>query len=183
MSEMNVHDAGHFEIERRFLVDRLPEGLDALPRNELLQGYVAFAFESADGTEVRLRSDGSGYVETLKRGSGAVRWEQEREISKAEFEERWLQVGERFVAKTRYQLPGGIELDVFGGRFEGLIIAEVEFPDEAAARAFLPPPWFRSEVTDDLRYTHRACSSTACPVANHDRDILFLANLCTASPM
>ncbi|MGE0059553.1 MAG: adenylate cyclase [Dehalococcoidia bacterium] len=147
-------DPGHLEIERRFLVEAPPEDAASYPHAELLQGYVSFYFESADGTEVRLRSEGSSFVETLKRGSGGVRWESEREIDRAEFEARWPQVGDRFVSKTRYRLPGGIELDVFHGRFEGLACAEVEFPDEAASRAFEPPPWFGREITDDVRYTH-----------------------------
>ncbi len=147
-------DGGHFEVERRFLVDALPRDIETYPHRELLQGYVTFYFEADDGTEVRLRRDGSSFVETLKRGSGGVRWESEREIDRAEFEARWPQVGDRFVSKTRYVLPGGIELDVFHGRFEGLLCAEVEFPDETASGAFAPPAWFGREITDDVRYTH-----------------------------
>lgn len=147
-------DGGHFEVERRFLIEVMPANLDTFPHAELLQGYVTFYFEADDGTEVRLRSDGVSYVETLKRGSGGVRWESERGIDRAEFEARWAQVGDRFVSKTRYRLPGGIELDVFHGRFEGLVCAEVEFFDEAASLAFEPPAWFGREITDDVRYSH-----------------------------
>jgi CYTH domain-containing protein len=146
----------HFEVERRFLIDRLPDGIETYPHRELLQGYVTFYFEAADGTEVRLRSDGSTYIETLKRGSGGVRWESERDLTKEEFDERWRQVGDRSVAKTRYELPGGIELDIFHGRFEGLAIAEIEFADEAASTDFTPPHWFGREITENYRYTHQS---------------------------
>ena len=35
-----------------------------------------------------------------------------------------------------------IELDIFLGEYEGLKLAEVEFPSEEAALAFVPPEWF-----------------------------------------
>ena len=40
-----------------------------------------------------------------------------------------------------------IELDIFLGEYEGLKLAEVEFPSEEAALAFVPPEWFGREVT------------------------------------
>ena len=45
-----------------------------------------------------------------------------------------------------------IELDVFEPPFAPLVIAEVEFPDEEMANAFLPPDWFLNDVTYDKRY-------------------------------
>ncbi len=40
-----------------------------------------------------------------------------------------------------------IEMDVFEGAYEGLILAEVEFPTKEAALAFTPPSWFGRDVT------------------------------------
>ena len=48
-----------------------------------------------------------------------------------------------------------IELDLFEGSLEGLIIAEVEFPTVKASRSFAPPAWFGREVTRDARYKNR----------------------------
>lgn len=45
-----------------------------------------------------------------------------------------------------------IELDVFAAPFEGLIIAEVEFPSIETANAFVPPAWFEKDVTNDPSY-------------------------------
>lgn len=45
-----------------------------------------------------------------------------------------------------------IELDVFNAPFEGLIIAEVEFPSIEKANAFIPPAWFEEDVTNDPAY-------------------------------
>jgi CYTH domain-containing protein len=35
------------------------------------------------------------------------------------------------------------------------MLVEVEFPSEAAARAFVPPDWFGEDVTGDRRYRNR----------------------------
>lgn len=45
-----------FEIERKFMVDKLPESIDKFPSKEILQGYLAI---TRDGTEVRIRKRGS----------------------------------------------------------------------------------------------------------------------------
>ena len=45
-----------------------------------------------------------------------------------------------------------IELDLFDAPFQNLVIAEVEFPSEEMANAFLPPDWFERDVTFDERY-------------------------------
>ena len=38
---------------------------------------------------------------------------------------------------------------------DGLLTAEIEFPSEAAARAFSPPPWLGEEVTGDATYANQ----------------------------
>lgn len=45
-----------------------------------------------------------------------------------------------------------VELDLFAAPFDGLIIAEVEFPSLEAADAFVPPAWFDEDVTSDPAY-------------------------------
>ena len=48
--------------------------------------------------------------------------------------------------------PLTIELDVFGGHYDGLILAEVEFASEEEAKAFNPPAWFGEDVTFSGEY-------------------------------
>ena len=66
------------------------------------------------------------------------------------------------ITKDRYVIPleNGlcIELDFFSGYLSGLILAEVEFPDEAAANAFLPPHWFGEDVTYSSEYHNSTLS-------------------------
>lgn len=57
-------------------------------------------------------------------------------------------------------LPDGktVELDVFSGDFEGVVVAEIEFPTKEAADAFVMPKRFRKEVTFDPRYINAEMS-------------------------
>ena len=48
--------------------------------------------------------------------------------------------------------PYTIELDVFEGDYEGLILAEVEFPNEQEALSFTAPGWFSRDVTFSGEY-------------------------------
>ncbi|MCI9541193.1 MAG: hypothetical protein HFG39_09075 [Lachnospiraceae bacterium] len=62
----------------------------------------------------------------------------------------------KVITKKRYRIPEKsslmIELDIFEGDLEGLIMAEVEFPDKETANAYRPPEWFGKEVTFDKTY-------------------------------
>ena len=145
------------EIERKFLVDAPPEGLDRHPASAIDQGYLAI---EPGGVEVRVRRRDGKAVLTVKAGTGRTRAEEEIAIDADAFERLWPLTEGRRVAKVRHLVPasGGltIELDVYGGELAGLVVAEVEFPDEAAADGFAPPPWIGAEVTDDERYkNHR----------------------------
>ena len=60
------------------------------------------------------------------------------------------------ITKIRYEIPEKdnltIELDIFEGRFAGLLLAEVEFSSEAEALSYTPPEWFGKDVTNDAAY-------------------------------
>ncbi|MBV9661948.1 MAG: hypothetical protein JO337_12400 [Acidimicrobiales bacterium] len=63
------------------------------------------------------------------------------------------------IRKTRYLVPLGgrhFEVDVYSGRHEGLVIAEVELdsPDDPVDL----PAWVVEEVTGDPRWTNAALS-------------------------
>ena len=141
------------EIERQFLVDRLPQ----LPEGyELLrQGYVALL------PEIRIRQIGdSHFLLTVKRGAGLVREEWETEITSQEFDslaER-LCPGTCMIEKRRYKIPlaDGLvaELHVHAGHLSGFHYVEVEFSDVEGAKKFVPPTWFGREVTDDVRFSY-----------------------------
>lgn len=144
------------EVEKKFLVK--PEVLAAqielekLKVKTLKQAYLASSLTAV----VRVRSDEyKGYLTVKQRACGVKRIEVERELSIAEAEELFELCPTSLVEKRRYYIPFNdltIELDVFLGANEGLVLAEVEFADEQQAQAFIPPPWFSDEVSADHRY-------------------------------
>jgi adenylate cyclase len=150
------------EIERKFIVDELPAGLEGTPRTRIEQGYLAV---DDDGTEVRVRRRGEENVLTIKSGTGRNRAEEELAIDAARFDRLWRLTEGRRIEKTRHMVgeDPAIELDVYAGALEGLRVAEVEFPDDAAADAFEPPAWFGREVTDDPGYKNRALARDGAP--------------------
>jgi adenylate cyclase len=145
------------EIERKFLVGAVPDDVGDHPASALEQGYVAI---DADGTEVRIRRKDGASTLTVKSGGGLARVEEELPIDDATFERLWPLTEGRRIEKVRHVIPTGepdiaIELDVYGGALDGLVVAEVEFPGEDEARAYTPPPWFGADVTGDGRYKNQ----------------------------
>ena len=59
-----------------------------------------------------------------------------------------------------------IELDVFDEPYEGLWLAEVEFPTEEKANAFIPPEWFGEDVTFSSAYLNSTLSRKDLSVQN-----------------
>ena len=142
------------EIERKFLVNSLPEGLGDGDRIE--QGYLAIG---ADGVEVRVRRRGDDMTLTIKSGPGISRTEEELAIDARRFESLWPLTEWRRVNKTRHVIPLGgalaAELDVYSGAHDGLLTAEIEFPSVEASEAFEPPAWLGRDVTGDGSYANQ----------------------------
>jgi CYTH domain-containing protein len=153
------------EIERKFLVPQPPADLSRWPSSAIEQGYVAIG---EDGTEVRLRRrDGAAAFLTFKSGGGRSRVEEELELDPERFERLWPLTEGRRIVKTRYEIPGEgdlvIEVDVYGGDLDGLVVAEVEFGSEEAADGFAAPSWMGREVTEDRRYKNQRLALEGAP--------------------
>jgi CYTH domain-containing protein len=149
----------HCEIERKFLVRKLPDDLATRPSAQISQGYLV---STDDGLQVRLRQSDKNYSLTYKRGLGNVREEREVELLAEQFSALWPATEGKRVLKTRYEIPLGdlvVEIDVYGGRHEGLVVAEVEFDDEESATRFQPPEWLGDDVTGDPRYSNQLLAS------------------------
>jgi len=142
------------EIERKFLVKRLPPNLRQYHSRTIEQGYLA---AKTDGTQIRLRKSRRHHSLTIKRGRGISRQEIEIDLTRDQFEELWPATAGCRLTKTRYDIPFGkhtLEVDVYRGRNEGLVVAEVEFQDETECRRFQPPDWFAAEVSGKSRYSN-----------------------------
>ena len=152
-----------YEIEKKYLVKKLPKDLNEYSKVEIAQGYVDYMSKDYN---FRLRNKGNKYFKTYKKGSGLVREEIENEISKEEFEKFWPDTQDRRVEKTRYLIPYSeftVELDIFQGKLKGLIMAEVEFKSEKEAHSFIPPDWFGDDVTDNPGYTNHSMAINGLP--------------------
>jgi adenylate cyclase len=149
------------EVERKFLVADPPE-LDPASGAEIEQGYLA----TGSDREVRLRRKGARHLLTAKRGSGLAREEAEIEIDRERFDELWPLTEGRRLHKRRHVIPLGeleIEVDVYAGDLDGLVVAEIEFPSEDAARSFEPPKWLGEDVTGNPRYLNETLAAEGAP--------------------
>ena len=148
------------EVERTYL---LGGGVELGEGTDIRQGYLAIDGE----VEVRVRSAGDTYTLTVKGGSGLRRTEVELELPEADFDELWPLTEGRRITKRRHRvaLDRGLtaEVDVFSGPLEGLQVVEVEFPDDEAEAAFVPPAWFGDDVTDDRRYSNAHLAVAEAP--------------------
>ncbi len=102
------------------------------------------------GRGVRVRSKGGfGFLTIKGEWVGAVRSEYEWPVDVALISQMGDVYQWPMVAKRRLLLPldGGLEfeIDIFSGKLEGLIIAEIELPAENIE--FSLPGWLGSEIT------------------------------------
>ena len=140
------------EIERKFLLEELPDGLPISSEDEIAQGYLAIGDD-----QVRLRKRGDRHLITVKRGHGMVRHEVEVPVAQESFEQLWPLTEGRRLEKTRLTTSVGehtAEIDLYQGPLAGLKTVEVEFDDQADAETFSPPSWFARELTGDGRYSN-----------------------------
>lgn len=144
------------EIERKWLTQGWPAGLQPDRIIEMEQGYISVS------PTVRIRSHreqgkADRYVLCFKGKGGLVRTEIETDIDKALFDQLREFIGKPLVKKEqrRYNLPGGLVLEanqVDPGQPTGFFYAEVEFAAEADALAWQPPKelagYLQNEVTN-----------------------------------
>ena len=140
------------EIERKYLIKKLPSDLNIVASRIIEQGYLC--------TEpvVRIRRDNDAYILTYKSKGLMVREEYNLPLTKEAYEHLKGKVDGRLISKTRHVIPIEtesrlkIELDIFHGNLEPLMLAEVEFPDEESANSFVAPEWFGEDVTFSSKY-------------------------------
>ena len=136
------------EIERKFLVISPPLFLSKLPSKNIQQGYLAI---NQNGTEVRVRKKGNAYLLTVKSAGTLERTEVELSISAEEFNQLLPLTEDVQIVKERFELQLSdqlIEIDVFKGKLNGLILAEIEFDSLSLANSFIPFDWMDKEVTE-----------------------------------
>jgi adenylate cyclase len=149
------------EIERKFLVaSDAWRGAVRGPGTPIRQGYLSAG--GAGAPVVRVRLAGPRAFLTVKGPGGLSRAEFEYPVPPEEAEAMLALCPRPALSKTRYEVPLGPWLwtvDEFHApaRLAGLVLAEVELPDEAADPPL--PEWLGREVTDDPRWTNAALAA------------------------
>ncbi len=160
------------EIERKFLV--LSRGFPLPPGGVAIeQGYLT---TSPPVLRVRLMG-GRGYlnVKTPRLPSRVALTGRAAEVARAEYEyeipladaDDLMELAVYRLRKTRHELPGGFELDVFGGGLAGLELLEFEAGDIDA----MPPPprgLTLREVTGDPLFSNIRLAMEGLPAFLRD---------------
>ena len=141
------------EIERKFLVTSNAFMAQATMQYEIMQGYLC----KEPGKTIRVRIRDTRAFLTIKSSrlrEGLAKFEWEREIDLADAQEMMQICLPGAISKTRYIIPTNNErkweVDVFHGRLDGLVLAEIELGDEH--EAFERPDWLGEEVTGQPQY-------------------------------
>lgn len=154
------------EIERKFMIKKLPENLAGYPVLHIEQGYLNTS------PVIRVRKENDDYYLTYKGSGMMAREEVNLALNKDAYYHLREKADGKIISKKRYLIPlvhpvfataDGfpnppadyqltIELDVFDPPFAPLIMAEVEFGSREAAEAFIPPDWFGEDVTYRQEY-------------------------------
>lgn len=140
------------ELERRWLVTEPPPGWTSqAPHRRVEDRYL-------EGTHLRLRRltsvPGGEVVHKLGQklaleGQGGTHRQMTTLYLRAEEYRLLEQLPADRLCKRRYAWDG-VSLDLFD---DGLMLAEKEFEDEVAMKAFEPPRWVGREVTEEPAYT------------------------------
>lgn len=146
------------EIERKFLVKGDFKNL-AVKSYQIAQGFLSTIPERT--VRVRIR-DCQGFmtVKGIGNASGLTRFEWEKEISIEEANSLLAICEPTIIKKIRYIIPASnnlfFEVDEFLDNNIGLIIAEIELPEENTL--FDKPDWLGTEVTGISKYYNSALS-------------------------
>lgn len=144
------------EIERKFLIKKLPDNLTSYKARKIEQAYLC------TDPVVRVRRDNDDYYLTYKSKGMIVREEYNLPLTKEAYGHLLAKADGNIITKTRYEIPEKdnltIELDVFEGKFDGLLLAEVEFASEEEALGYIPPEWFGEDVSNSTKYHNSTLS-------------------------
>ena len=144
------------EIERKFLIQKMPEHPEQYKSHLIEQAYLNVR------PVVRVRREDENYYMTYKGGGMMAREEYNLPLNEQAYCHLRKKADGIILSKTRYLIPFEtytIELDVFDAPYEGLILAEVEFPDESSANSFTAPDWFGEDVTFSKIYHNSTLSA------------------------
>ena len=146
------------EIERKYFIETLPFDPEQYPFHQIEQAYLC------TDPVVRVRREDDTFYLTYKSRGRMVREEYNLPLTEQAYLHLLEKADGRVLTKRRYLIPIEgtkltIELDIFSGAYQGLVLAEVEFTTEEEANAFTPPAWFTRDVTFTGEYQNSRLSA------------------------
>jgi CYTH domain-containing protein len=147
-----------FELERRYLLDHVPDGVDRTTARLITDRYIV-------GTRLRLRR-----IEPLDGGESTYKFGQKEAPSPPDFSRTTItniyltaneyhvlaEVAANELRKCRYTLVHDghqYSIDAFEGDLAGLVLAEVSFEAERELDAHPTPSFATRDVSQDVRFT------------------------------
>ena len=150
----------NYEIERKFLPTNDKEVLSIikdLPYKSMVQGYLNLR------PVVRVRKEDNEYYLTYKGEGSIAKEEYNLKLNEESFYNLLKKCEGNIIEKQRYNVKLSdklvAEVDIFKGKFKGLILIEVEFESIEEAESFVAPDWFGKDVSLEREY-HNAYMST-----------------------
>ena len=149
------------EIERKYSINSIPDNVEISRVIDIEQCTIY----KDNNTMIRLRKatdrkeQTTQYIYTVKikgdiqynaNSNIGQKYEIENYISKNEYEDLIQRKISNIIQKTRINVPieNGlvVEIDIYYDYLEGLLTAEVEFPNEEMAKTFKKPDWIGEEL-------------------------------------
>lgn len=144
------------EIERRFLIKDIKKVEEltkkyADTKKVIIQDYIYSDKLTAIRKRKIIKNENVKFIYTIKTGrKGYSVNEIESEISEETYNELKIDESRANISKERYVISYidnlKVELDIFHGEYEGLVIGEIEFEDEEQANNLKVPDWFNKEI-------------------------------------
>lgn len=144
--------ATEIEYEKTYLLKHLPEGIEAAPFVTIRDTYIPDTISHA---HLRLRAKDDKYVITKKHpvagADSSVQYEHTIELTKEEYDALVTCSTKDFVKRRYFMTIAGhdVEIDVYGEKLAGLVVADFEFPSETEKDAFVMPDICLADVSQE----------------------------------
>lgn len=149
------------EIERKYAIKTVPDDIKISKIKDIEQAYIY----KDNNTHIRIRKvtnrkeQSSNFIYTIKtkgdiqyKDNSCVgqKYEIENLISEEEYKELLTRKISNIINKTRINVPIAkglvVEIDIYYDYLDGMLTAEIEFPNEEMAKQFDKPDWLGEEL-------------------------------------
>jgi hypothetical protein len=158
-----AREVGSQNIERTFLISRLPENLDDYEHHEVKEGV--YTTDIITDRNFVVKQDKSGFSREIQPRRITGDYDHDRAIRQGideeEFEDIWTCPDvQKKAIRTRYDIPYEdpnlgeitIHLDIFKEPLnnKGAVMASVDFASKEESGSFTSPDWFTEEMTEEM---------------------------------